>query len=113
MSELALNEVYAERLRTSKIVGIHLKVDYYRHDELVWSWVHHANESQMATLVDADPRYRPAEERGPDITSKCQDITACIQLPFTLIGIAWKWVDHLAISIGILFCIMFKAREYR
>lgn len=37
MNELALNEVYAERLHTSKIVGIHLKVDYYRHDELVWS----------------------------------------------------------------------------
>ncbi len=34
---LAINKVYAERLRTSKIVGIHLKVDYYRHDELVWS----------------------------------------------------------------------------
>lgn len=37
MNELALNEVYAERLRTSKIVGIRLKVDCYRHDELVWS----------------------------------------------------------------------------
>ncbi len=37
MNVFALNEVYAERLRTSKIVGIHLKVDCYRHDELVWS----------------------------------------------------------------------------
>ena len=113
MNVLALNEVYAERLRTSKIVGIHLKVDCYRHDELVWSWVYHANESQKAALVDADPRYRPAEERGSNITSKCQHIAARIQLAFTLIGIAWKWVDHLAIGIGILFCIMFKAREDR
>ena len=113
MNVLALNEVYAERLRTSKIVGIHLKVDCYRHDELVWSWIHHANESRNAALVDADPRYRPAEKRGSNITSKCQHIAARIQLAFTLIGIAWKWVDHLAISIGILFCIMFKAREDR
>ena len=37
MNVFALNEVYAERLRTSKIVGIHLKVDCYRHNELVWS----------------------------------------------------------------------------
>ena len=70
-------------------------------------------KAEITALVDADPRYRPTEERGPNITSKCQDIAARIQLPFTLIGIAWKWVDHLAISIGILFCIMFKAREDR
>ncbi len=61
---LALKKVYAERLRTSKIVGIHLKVRLYiRHDELCLELNSSCQmKAEMLSLVDAASKIPSGRE---------------------------------------------------